>query len=46
MTTATMSLNNDGDTVRMIDPAGVVRCRVEYTAEQVRVGKWVTECGR
>ena len=41
MTQATMSLNNDGDTVMLIDPAGVLRSRVEYTAEHVRVGKWV-----
>jgi hypothetical protein len=36
-----MPLNNDGDTVLLIDPAGVLRSRVEYTAEQVRVGKWI-----
>jgi endonuclease YncB( thermonuclease family) len=41
MTTATMPLNNDGDTVLLIDPAGVVRCRVEYNADHVRAGKWV-----
>jgi hypothetical protein len=41
MTTPTMPLNNDGDTVLLIDPAGVLRSRVEYTAEQVRVGKWI-----
>jgi endonuclease YncB( thermonuclease family) len=41
MTTATMSLNNDGDTVMLIDPAGVLRSRVEYGKDQVRVGKWV-----
>lgn len=41
MTMATMPLNNDGDTVMLIDPTGVVRCRVEYTREQVRPGTWV-----
>jgi hypothetical protein len=41
MTAPSMPLNNDGDTVLLIDPAGVVRSRVEYTADQVRVGKWV-----
>jgi endonuclease YncB( thermonuclease family) len=41
MATPSMPLNNDGDTVLLIDPAGVVRCRVEYTAEQVRAGVWV-----
>jgi micrococcal nuclease len=41
MTTPTMPLNNDGDTVMLIDPAGVLRCRVDYTAEQVRAGTWV-----
>ena len=46
MTKATMSLNNDGDTVLLIDPAGVLRCRVEYTAEQVRAGKWVESSSR
>ena len=40
MTAATMPLNNDGDTVMLIDPAGVLRSRVEYTGEQVRAGKW------
>ena len=38
MTTPTMPLNNDGDTVLLIDPAGVVRSRVEYTGEQVQRG--------
>ncbi|MCY2987044.1 MAG: lamin tail domain-containing protein [Planctomycetota bacterium] len=38
MTAATMPLNNDGDTVLLIESAGVLRCRVEYTAEQVRAG--------
>jgi len=46
MTTPTMPLNNDGDTVLLIDPAGVLRCRVEYTAEQVRAGKWVESSSR
>jgi hypothetical protein len=41
MTTPTMPLNNDGDTVLLIDPAGVLRCRVEYNGEQVQVGKWL-----
>ena len=41
MTTPTMPLNNDGDTVWLIDPTGVLRSRVEYTADQVRAGKWV-----
>ncbi|NLS97593.1 MAG: hypothetical protein GXX96_36095 [Planctomycetaceae bacterium] len=45
MTAATMPLNNDGDTVLLIDPAGVVRCRVEYNADHVRAGNWV-EFGR
>jgi len=45
MTTPTMPLNNDGDTVMLLDPAGVVRSRVEYTGEQVRAGKWL-EFGR
>lgn len=26
---------NDGDTVLLIDPTGVLRCRVEHTANQV-----------
>jgi hypothetical protein len=46
MTQATMPLNNDGDMVLLIDPAGVVRSRVEYTLEQVRVGKWVQFSGK
>jgi hypothetical protein len=40
MNPPTMSLNNDGDTVMLIDPAGVLRCRVEYTGGQVRAGRW------
>ena len=36
----TMPLNNDGDTVMLIDPAGVLRSRVEYNAGEVRAGKW------
>jgi endonuclease YncB( thermonuclease family) len=45
MTEPTMPLNNDGDTVWLIDPAGVLRCRVEYNADRVRVGKWVESGG-
>ena len=41
MTTPSMPLNNDGGAVMLIDLAGVLRCRVEYTAEQVRAGTWV-----
>lgn len=41
MAPPTMPLNNDGDEVPLIDPAGVVRCRVEYTGQQVRIGTWV-----
>ena len=36
-----MPLNNDGDEVLLIDPAGVVRFRVEYTGQQVQIGTWV-----
>ena len=42
MTTATMPLNNDGDTVLLIDPAGVVRSRAVYVGEQVQTGIWIT----
>ena len=42
----TMPLNNDGDTVCLIDPAGVLRCRVEYTGEQVRAGMWIGDARR
>lgn len=31
----------DGDTVLLIDPAGVVRSRVEDTGEQVGASVWV-----
>lgn len=41
MTTATMSLNNDGDRVMLSDQTGVSRSRAGYTAGQVRAGKWV-----
>lgn len=41
MTTPTMPLNNDGDTVWLIDSAGVVRSRVEYNADHVQAGEWV-----
>jgi len=45
MTTPTMPLNNDGDTVLLISPDGALRSRVEYTGKQVRTGEWV-EFGR
>jgi hypothetical protein len=41
MAPPTMPLNNDGDEVLLIDPVGVVRCRVEYTGQQVQIGTWV-----
>ena len=41
MTTATMPLNNDGDTVLMLDATGVVRSRVAYAVDQVGVGVWL-----
>jgi len=37
----TMPLNKDGDEVLLIDPAGVVRFRVEYTSQLVQIGTWV-----
>jgi micrococcal nuclease len=46
MTTATMPLNNDGDTVLLINATGVVRSRVAYTGEQVRAGIWIDVSGR
>ncbi len=41
MTTATMPLNNDGDTVLLLDATGVVRSRVAYSEDQVGVGTWL-----
>ncbi len=38
MTEATMPLNNDGDTVALIEPDGVGRSRVSYSASQVKAG--------
>ena len=35
------SLNNDGDTVELIDPDGVLRGRVSYVGEEIGPGKWV-----
>jgi endonuclease/exonuclease/phosphatase family metal-dependent hydrolase len=37
-----LTLNNDGDTVELVDKDGVARHRVEYTATQVRRGRVVT----
>jgi hypothetical protein len=34
----TMPLNQDGDTVMLLDPVGVLRCRVEYNGGPVRAG--------
>ncbi len=39
---ATMPLNNDGDTVVLIDPTGVGRSRVSYAASEVRSGVVIT----
>ena len=41
MTQATMSLNNNGDEVSLIDGKGVVRSRVTYSKAQVRAGQMV-----
>lgn len=41
MSTASMPLNNDGDTVLLIDPTGVVRSRATYRGEQVRASVWI-----
>ncbi len=42
MTTAAMPLNNDGDSVLLIGPAGVVRSCAVYVGEQVQTGVWIT----
>ena len=42
MNEATMPLNNNGDTVVLIDPTGVGRSRVSYTASEVRSGVVIT----
>ena len=38
MTEATMPLNNNGETVALIGPDGVGRCRVSYSGPQARSG--------
>jgi hypothetical protein len=38
MTMFTMPLNNFGDEVQVVDPKGVIRHQVSYTAAQVQPG--------
>lgn len=38
MTNSSMPLNNDGNTVMLIDGSSVVRHQVSYTAENVKSG--------
>jgi hypothetical protein len=37
-----MPLNNSGDDVQLVDPQGVVRHQVSYTAAQVQLGVTIT----
>jgi len=42
----TLPLNNDGDSILLIDADGVPACRVIYSEQQVRSGEWIEFGGR
>lgn len=41
MIDSNFSLNNDGDTVELVDPDGVLRSRVSYVGDEIGPGEWV-----